>query len=49
MSSTMIIILSLAVIALLIGVILAAGGDRPRITTIETKRKREDEDEDDDA
>ena len=45
----MIIILSLAVIALVIGVILAAGNDRPRITTIETKRKREDEGEDDDA
>ncbi|HEY6663178.1 MAG TPA: hypothetical protein VIZ66_09660 [Sphingomicrobium sp.] len=46
MSSTMIIILSLAVIALVIGVILAAGNDRPRITTIETKRKREEDDDD---
>lgn len=42
MSTTMIVILVLAVVALLIGVLAARGGG-PRITTIETKHKRKDD------
>lgn len=42
MSTTILIILGLSVVALIIGVILAAGEGGPRVTTIERHRKRRD-------
>ena len=45
MSTTMLVILGLAALALIIGVILAAG-DRPRVTHIETRREKKDESDD---
>ena len=47
MSTTILIILGLSVLALIIGVILAAGEGGPRVTTIETRRERVDEERDD--
>lgn len=49
MSSSMIVILACAVIALVIGVVLASRDGGPRVTTIERKTKRaEDEGEEED-
>lgn len=48
MSTTMMVILGLGVVALVIGVILAAGGDRPRVTTIERTTERAEGEEEED-
>lgn len=47
MSGAMIVLLACGVIALVIGVALAARGSGPHVTTIETKREREKDDDDD--
>ena len=48
MSSTMIVILSCAVIALVIGVALASRSGGPRVTTIERKTERAEGEEEED-
>ena len=49
MSNEMMIIIGLAVVALLIAVILAAGDSKPRITQIDRTTTHDDPEKDDDA
>jgi hypothetical protein len=47
MSTTLLIIIGLSVVALIIAAILAAGEGRPRVTTIERRTETEEKDNDD--